>query len=251
MASIGGAGRQAVYRAACFVLWVLLSVSSALGFSAGATVPCFVSTRLVDGQAAQRCSAALFCGTGHATRCMKGASRCPLRPALSMSSSESRGTVSVPQSALAQSQNTAEKIDSVICFDGGCSASDLLMKEELERDLKELSDTEQRLRDAHAGRSVPKDAAPASPSLAPQQGRPLSATALSPTSAEEAAPPVPRAPDSASSFDGAESVISRRLGGRSGPTVWTEFGALAAQTKGVNLGQGFPNWSPPEFVTQV
>lgn len=31
-------------------------------------------------------------------------------------------------------------------------------------------------------------------------------------------------------------------------TVWTEFGELAQTTGGVNLGQGFPDWDPPEFV---
>ncbi|CAM9247305.1 unnamed protein product, partial [Hapterophycus canaliculatus] len=34
-----------------------------------------------------------------------------------------------------------------------------------------------------------------------------------------------------------------------GPTVWSEFSALAAETGApVNLGQGFPDWNPPEFV---
>ncbi|CAN0393532.1 unnamed protein product, partial [Laminaria digitata] len=33
-----------------------------------------------------------------------------------------------------------------------------------------------------------------------------------------------------------------------GPTVWSEFSALAAETGAINLGQGFPNWDPPEFV---
>jgi hypothetical protein len=32
------------------------------------------------------------------------------------------------------------------------------------------------------------------------------------------------------------------------PTVWSEFGALAAETGALNLGQGFPDWEPPEFV---
>lgn len=49
----------------------------------------------------------------------------------------------------------------------------------------------------------------------------------------------------------AKSIIAQKLGSRAGPTVWSEFGALAAQTKGINLGQGFPNWRPPEFVTQA
>ncbi|CAN0251991.1 unnamed protein product, partial [Ectocarpus fasciculatus] len=34
-----------------------------------------------------------------------------------------------------------------------------------------------------------------------------------------------------------------------GPTVWSEFSGLAAETGApVNLGQGFPNWNPPDFV---
>ncbi|CBN74154.1 Kynurenine/Oxoglutarate Transaminase [Ectocarpus siliculosus] len=34
-----------------------------------------------------------------------------------------------------------------------------------------------------------------------------------------------------------------------GPTVWSEFSSLAAETGApVNLGQGFPNWNPPDFV---
>lgn len=33
-----------------------------------------------------------------------------------------------------------------------------------------------------------------------------------------------------------------------GPSVFTEFSALALKTKAVNLGQGFPSWKPPKFV---
>ncbi|CAM9351098.1 unnamed protein product [Discosporangium mesarthrocarpum] len=33
-----------------------------------------------------------------------------------------------------------------------------------------------------------------------------------------------------------------------GPTVWSEFSALATETGAINLGQGFPNWEPPDFV---
>lgn len=32
------------------------------------------------------------------------------------------------------------------------------------------------------------------------------------------------------------------------PTVWSVFTPLAVQTKSINLGQGFPNWQPPEFL---
>lgn len=42
---------------------------------------------------------------------------------------------------------------------------------------------------------------------------------------------------------------SQRLGQMIGPTVWTEFGRLAEE-HGVdaNLGQGFPDWTPPQFA---
>ena len=39
-----------------------------------------------------------------------------------------------------------------------------------------------------------------------------------------------------------------RLTGSDKPTVWGEFGQLAAETGAVNLGQGFPDWQPPDFV---
>jgi aspartate/methionine/tyrosine aminotransferase len=32
------------------------------------------------------------------------------------------------------------------------------------------------------------------------------------------------------------------------PTVWSVFGDLATKTLGSNLGQGFPDWNPPDFV---
>ncbi len=44
--------------------------------------------------------------------------------------------------------------------------------------------------------------------------------------------------------------ISDRLAKFTAPTVWHEFTPLAQRTKAVNLGQGFPGWSPPEFVTK-
>ena len=34
------------------------------------------------------------------------------------------------------------------------------------------------------------------------------------------------------------------------PTVWTEFGRLAEANEVVNLGQGFPDWLPPDFAVQ-
>ena len=42
-----------------------------------------------------------------------------------------------------------------------------------------------------------------------------------------------------------------RLGLNSKPTVWTEFGRLAQDFDNVNLGQGFPDWMPPEFAVEA
>jgi len=42
--------------------------------------------------------------------------------------------------------------------------------------------------------------------------------------------------------------VTERLEGWTGPTVWSEFQGLAAETGGINLGQGYPNWEPPDFV---
>jgi len=41
---------------------------------------------------------------------------------------------------------------------------------------------------------------------------------------------------------------TQRLGGNTGPTVWTEFGRIAQEHDPVNLGQGFPDWLPPKFA---
>ena len=46
------------------------------------------------------------------------------------------------------------------------------------------------------------------------------------------------------------SVPAQRLDGTGKPTMWSEFGQLASETGGVNLGQGFPDWQPPEFVVE-
>ncbi|KRW98636.1 Pyridoxal phosphate-dependent transferase [Pseudocohnilembus persalinus] len=40
---------------------------------------------------------------------------------------------------------------------------------------------------------------------------------------------------------------AKRLTGLDRPTIWTKFGALVAETQPVNLGQGFPQWNPPQF----
>ena len=53
----------------------------------------------------------------------------------------------------------------------------------------------------------------------------------------------------------AEDCHKRKLPARGGseykplaPSVWTVFGELAAATKACNLGQGFPDWAPPQFM---
>lgn len=38
-----------------------------------------------------------------------------------------------------------------------------------------------------------------------------------------------------------------RLIGFDKPTVWSTMTPLAVKTKSINLGQGFPSWSPPDF----
>ena len=96
---------------------------------------------------------------------------------------------------------------------------------DLLKDLEELSETEARLRREGAMMVLEKI----------RQG----------SARDDAPPPIPPSPPPDSNK---MSVISRKLAGRNGPTLWGEFGALAAQTKGVNLGQGFPNWDPPQFV---
>ena len=46
------------------------------------------------------------------------------------------------------------------------------------------------------------------------------------------------------------SVMARaeRLKGLDAPTVWAEFTPLAREAGAINLGQGFPDWSPPPIV---
>eukprot|EP00455_Lapot_gusevi_P056486 TRINITY_DN93_c0_g1_i2.p1 TRINITY_DN93_c0_g1~~TRINITY_DN93_c0_g1_i2.p1 ORF type:complete len:457 (+),score=184.18 TRINITY_DN93_c0_g1_i2:84-1373(+) len=41
---------------------------------------------------------------------------------------------------------------------------------------------------------------------------------------------------------------AERLAGFDAPTVWHEFTPLAQKHQAVNLGQGFPDWAPPEFL---
>ena len=59
----------------------------------------------------------------------------------------------------------------------------------------------------------------------------------------ESIPSGPSHARSASSFH-----IASRLSAFTAPTVWHEFTPLAAATKAMNLGQGFPGFSPPQFV---
>ena len=44
------------------------------------------------------------------------------------------------------------------------------------------------------------------------------------------------------------SLLALRLQGLDAPTVWQEFSPLATQYQAINLGQGFPDWEPPQFV---
>lgn len=44
--------------------------------------------------------------------------------------------------------------------------------------------------------------------------------------------------------------VAKRLG-ELGKNVWVEFGAINAQYKPVNVGQGFPDYSPPEYLKQA
>ena len=53
---------------------------------------------------------------------------------------------------------------------------------------------------------------------------------------------------SASSRTASSFHIATRLSAFTAPTVWHEFTPLAASTKAINLGQGFPGFSPPHFV---
>jgi len=54
---------------------------------------------------------------------------------------------------------------------------------------------------------------------------------------------------SGSSLTQMDSPIDKRLGKKNGNTVWMEMGALLNTLEDpVNLGQGYPDWEPPEFV---
>ena len=47
------------------------------------------------------------------------------------------------------------------------------------------------------------------------------------------------------------SVLSSRLDGLDKPTVWHELTPLSIEHGSVNLGQGFPDWDPPEFCIEA
>mmetsp|Transcript_27122 Transcript_27122/g.40789 ORF Transcript_27122/g.40789 Transcript_27122/m.40789 type:complete len:604 (+) Transcript_27122:628-2439(+) len=56
----------------------------------------------------------------------------------------------------------------------------------------------------------------------------------------------PEPPQSSHSHQG---QATQRLGVQSGPTVWSEFGRIASSQEDIaNLGQGFPDWTPPKFA---
>eukprot|EP00287_Rhodomonas_sp_CCMP768_P010503 CAMPEP_0196721502 /NCGR_PEP_ID=MMETSP1091-20130531/4030_1 /TAXON_ID=302021 /ORGANISM="Rhodomonas sp., Strain CCMP768" /LENGTH=527 /DNA_ID=CAMNT_0042062977 /DNA_START=178 /DNA_END=1761 /DNA_ORIENTATION=- len=117
--------------------------------------------------------------------------------------------------------------DTAVCFDGGCDPYQSPLIDEIERELILLSEKEKSLRREGALMMMQK----------------LQEQDMLETS------PVPAQDGKFSESAGtADSVISTRLEGNNGPTVWGEFGGLAAKTGGVNLGQGFPNWNPPQFV---
>ncbi|XP_013913160.1 PREDICTED: kynurenine--oxoglutarate transaminase 1, partial [Thamnophis sirtalis] len=48
----------------------------------------------------------------------------------------------------------------------------------------------------------------------------------------------------------AKAIHARRLEGVD-KNIWVEFSRLAATHKAVNLGQGFPNFSPPDFIKKA
>jgi kynurenine--oxoglutarate transaminase/cysteine-S-conjugate beta-lyase/glutamine--phenylpyruvate transaminase len=47
------------------------------------------------------------------------------------------------------------------------------------------------------------------------------------------------------------SILAPRLEGLDRPTVWHEFSPLANEYGSVNLGQGFPDWDPPQFCVDA
>jgi DNA-binding transcriptional MocR family regulator len=146
--------------------------------------------------------------------------------------------------AAGEGKNSAQAVGAgEVCFDGGCIVEeDEDFLDELEKELLELSETEKRLR--REGAMMLLEKIRTDEGLSRRLG---SAGADAPGAG--VMPPATSPP--ALSAD--ESVISQKLGGKTGPTVWSEFGALAAslKDKAINLGQGFPNWKPPDFVLEA
>mmetsp|Transcript_28732 Transcript_28732/g.41066 ORF Transcript_28732/g.41066 Transcript_28732/m.41066 type:complete len:590 (+) Transcript_28732:134-1903(+) len=56
---------------------------------------------------------------------------------------------------------------------------------------------------------------------------------------------------SPSSENHAAGEAMLRLGTMTGPTVWSEFGRLSQEYDVANLGQGFPDWLPPDFAVEA
>ena len=44
--------------------------------------------------------------------------------------------------------------------------------------------------------------------------------------------------------------VPKRMQSFTQPSVWLEFSPLAKVTNSINLGQGFPDWSPPDFILE-
>jgi hypothetical protein len=140
----------------------------------------------------------------------------------------------IPVWVLEQSAETASQARHPAAgrLPGGCVVEeDEDFLDELEKELRELSETEQRLRREGAMMVIEK--LRSNEGLGGRLGS-MGASGGAMQSFREAG----------------DSIITQRLGGKTGPTVWSEFGALAAslKDKAINLGQGFPNWPPPEFV---
>lgn len=55
-------------------------------------------------------------------------------------------------------------------------------------------------------------------------------------------------PTAFASVDDKNFELSHRLDGLDRPTVWHEFSPLAVDYGAINLGQGFPDWEPPDFA---
>lgn len=54
-----------------------------------------------------------------------------------------------------------------------------------------------------------------------------------------------------SSLAATDFSLAERLDGLDQPTVWHEFSPLAVKHQAINLGQGFPDWDPPQFVVDA